>query len=76
VSLPACLPSSSAHKLAHASITGTKVNLSGPMSFSYISWKSSIVKINPKPETHKKTIELFQEMQEMLTSLDVTLQTF
>jgi hypothetical protein len=46
------------------------------MSFSYISWKSSIVKINPKPETHKKTIELFQEMQETLTALDVTLQTF
>jgi len=47
--LPACLPSSSAHKLAHALITGIKVNLSGPMSFSYIPWKSSIVKINPKP---------------------------
>ncbi len=47
--LPACLPSSSAHKLAHALITGKEVNLSGPMSFSYIPWKSSIVKINPKP---------------------------
>jgi len=37
------LPASSAHKLAHALSTRTKVHLSGVVPFCCISWKSSTV---------------------------------